>query len=98
MSKTERKWTRSIGIGLRLWGWVALALGGSAAPASAVSLADLLAGGSIVSGDIEFSDFKAKVFGKGLSRDYAEYDVQADSDGAIIVTLAEGRSPGSTAS
>lgn len=94
MSRTERTWTGSIGIGLWLGGWVALALCGSAAPASAVSLADLLDGGSIVSGEVEFSDFEAKMFGKGLSRDYSEYDVQADSDGAIIVTLAEGTRPG----
>ena len=92
MSRAERTGTRSIGMGL--WGWVALALCGSVAPANAVSLASLLAGGSIVSGDVELSSFEAKVSGKGLSSDFALYDVQSDSGGGIIVTLAYGTDPG----
>lgn len=74
-----------IGVGL-----AAVALLALAAPAGALSLADLKADDfSITSGGVEFSDFKVKLKGLGLS-DALESHIVTFEDGRLQLDLAHG--------
>lgn len=76
-----RRWRRG-----RASGWVIplLAFALCAAPAGALTLADLANGASITSHGVTYSDFTVKVRGKGLSKNLADYQVENTSLGFLI--------------